>query len=67
MIDFNYYAPTRVLLGRGKEDEVPSLVREYGGSRVPRGAARNTRREVRTGKHARRRVHSANRTSPKGA
>ena len=34
MIDFNYYAPTRVLLGRGKEDEVPSLVREYGGSRV---------------------------------
>ena len=27
-------APTRVLLGRGKEDEVPSLVREYGGSRV---------------------------------
>ncbi len=32
--DFNYYAPTRVVFGRESEEQVASLVKQYGGSRV---------------------------------
>lgn len=34
MKDFNYYAPTQVVFGRGTEDQVPALVRKYGGTKV---------------------------------
>jgi alcohol dehydrogenase YqhD (iron-dependent ADH family) len=34
MIDFNYYAPTEVVFGKESEEQVASLVRKYGGSKV---------------------------------
>lgn len=34
MFDFNYYAPTRVVFGKGAEDRAGELVKQYGGSRV---------------------------------
>ena len=34
MFDFSYYAPTRVVFGRGTEDRTGELVKQYGGSRV---------------------------------
>lgn len=34
MIDFNYYAPTEVVFGKESEEQVSSLVRKYGGSKV---------------------------------
>jgi len=32
--DFNFYAPTRVVFGRDAEEQLPQLIRSYGGSRV---------------------------------
>lgn len=32
--DFNFYAPTRVVFGRDSEEQLPQLIRSYGGSRV---------------------------------
>jgi len=32
--DFNFYAPTRVVFGRQSEEQLPQLIRQYGGSRV---------------------------------
>ncbi len=32
--DFNYYAPTRIVFGRSSEDQLPDLVRQYGGTKV---------------------------------
>ena len=32
--DFEYYSPTQVVFGRGTQQRVGSLVRQYGGSRV---------------------------------
>lgn len=32
--NFEYYSPTRVVFGRGTEQKVGSLIREYGGTRV---------------------------------
>ena len=32
--DFNFYAPTRVVFGRESEEQLPQLIRQYGGSRV---------------------------------
>jgi hypothetical protein len=34
MKDFNYYAPTRVVFGRNSEEQLPQLIRQYGGSKV---------------------------------
>lgn len=34
MFNFEYYAPTKVLFGRGVEDEVGNLVKEQGGTKV---------------------------------
>ena len=34
MRDFNYYAPTEVVFGRQSEEQVASLVRKYGGTKV---------------------------------
>ena len=34
MIDFKYYAPTRVEFGKGAEKKVAKLVRTFGGSKV---------------------------------
>ena len=34
MKDFNYYAPTRVVFGRGSEARLPELVKQYGGTKV---------------------------------
>ncbi|MDE5784674.1 MAG: iron-containing alcohol dehydrogenase [Prevotella sp.] len=34
MKDFNFYAPTRVVFGRDSEEQLPQLIRSYGGSRV---------------------------------
>ena len=34
MIGFNYYAPTEVVFGKESEEQVASLVRKYGGSKV---------------------------------
>ena len=34
MIDFNYYATTEVVFGKESEEQVASLVRKYGGSKV---------------------------------
>ena len=32
--DFNFYAPTRVVFGCQSEEQLPQLIRQYGGSRV---------------------------------
>ena len=32
--DFNYYAPTRVVFGRESEEQLPQLIKSYGGCRV---------------------------------
>ena len=34
MKDFNYYAPTEVAFGEHAEEQVASLVRKYGGTKV---------------------------------
>lgn len=34
MRDFNFYAPTQVVFGRGSEERLPALVRHYGGTKV---------------------------------
>ena len=34
MKDFNYYAPTEVVFGEESEEQVPLLVRKYGGTKV---------------------------------
>ena len=34
MRDFNYYAPTEVVFGRQSEEQVASLVKKYGGTKV---------------------------------
>lgn len=34
MQNFNYYAPTQVVFGRGTEDKVAQLVKKYGGTKV---------------------------------
>ena len=34
MKNFEYYAPTKVVFGRGTENKVGKLVKEQGGSRV---------------------------------
>ena len=32
--DFNYYAPTRVVFGRESEEQLPQLIKQFGGHRV---------------------------------
>ena len=32
--DFNFYAPTRVVFGRQSEEQLPALIKQYGGTRV---------------------------------
>lgn len=34
MKDFNFYAPTRVVFGRQSEEQLPQLIRQYGGTKV---------------------------------
>ena len=34
MIDFNYYAPTEVVFGRESEEQVATLIKKYGGTKV---------------------------------
>ena len=34
MKDFNFYAPTEVVVGKQSEEQVPQLVKRYGGSKV---------------------------------
>lgn len=34
MKDFNFYAPTQVVFGRESEEQLPRLVRQYGGTKV---------------------------------
>jgi len=34
MKDFNFYAPTRVVFGANSEDQLPRLIRQYGGTKV---------------------------------
>jgi hypothetical protein len=34
MNDFNFYAPTRIVFGRSSEEQLPALIRQYGGSKV---------------------------------
>ena len=34
MKDFNFYAPTRVVFGRQSEEQLPQLMRQYGGTKV---------------------------------
>ena len=34
MKDFIFYAPTRVVFGRNSEDQLPQLIRQYGGTKV---------------------------------
>ena len=34
MKDFNFYAPTRVVFGVNSEDQLPQLIRQYGGTKV---------------------------------
>ena len=33
--NFEFYSPTRVIFGKGTEQRVGALVREYGGTRAP--------------------------------
>ena len=32
--DFNFYAPTRIVFGRQSEDQLPQLIKSYGGTKV---------------------------------
>jgi hypothetical protein len=34
MVDFNYYAPTEVVFGKSSEEQLASLIKKYGGSKV---------------------------------
>jgi alcohol dehydrogenase YqhD (iron-dependent ADH family) len=34
MKDFNFYAPTRIVFGSSSEEQLPALIRQYGGSKV---------------------------------
>ena len=34
MENFEFYAPTRVLFGKGQEEKVGKLIREFGGTKV---------------------------------
>lgn len=34
MIDFNYYTPTKVVFGKNSEQKLPSLIKEFGGTKV---------------------------------
>ena len=34
MFGFNYYTPTKVVFGKGTENEVADLVKEFGGKKV---------------------------------
>ena len=34
MKDFNFYAPTRVVFGSSSEEQLPQLIRQYGGTKV---------------------------------
>ena len=34
MKDFNFYAPTRVVFGSNSEEQLPQLIRQYGGTKV---------------------------------
>ena len=34
MKDFNFYAPTQVVFGRSSEEKLPTLVKNYGGTKV---------------------------------
>ncbi|MCQ2145505.1 MAG: iron-containing alcohol dehydrogenase [Bacteroidales bacterium] len=34
MLNFNYYAPTQVVFGRGTEEKLPKLITKYGGTKV---------------------------------
>jgi len=34
MKDFNFYAPTEVAFGRQAEEQLPTLIKKYGGTRV---------------------------------
>lgn len=34
MQNFNYFAPTQVVFGRGSEDKLAQLVKKYGGTKV---------------------------------
>ena len=34
MKDFNFYAPTRIVFGSSSEEQLPTLIRQYGGSKV---------------------------------
>ncbi|MGX8682302.1 MAG: iron-containing alcohol dehydrogenase, partial [Bacteroidales bacterium] len=34
MKDFNYYAPTQVVFGADSEEQIPQLIKSYGGTKV---------------------------------
>ncbi len=34
MKDFNFYAPTRIVFGKSSEEQLPQLIRQYGGTKV---------------------------------
>ena len=34
MFDFNYYTPTKVVFGKGTENKVADLVKEFGGKKL---------------------------------
>ena len=34
MVDFNYYAPTEVVFGKSSEEQLASLIKKYGGTKV---------------------------------
>ena len=34
MKDFNYYAPTEIVFGKESEEQVATLVKKYGGTKV---------------------------------
>ena len=34
MFDFQYYTPTRVVFGKGAEEQTGALVRAFGGTKV---------------------------------
>ena len=34
MFDFNYFTPTKVVFGRGAEDQVAGLIKEFGGTKI---------------------------------
>ena len=45
--NFEFYSPTRVIFGKGTEQRVGALVREYGGTRVLYRLRRQERRPLR--------------------